>query len=168
MQSTYLSLTLVFRIECRDIRYKIRLRNEDETELKIQSICLWDTRYSVYPQELECVLEYCTNSTLHVNDLYNYDYQGSKNDLVRLGESIVYPCRGSMRLENSTRTKLEADQEISVKCGEDGYFQYPEQWPQCSDDVYCGDPPFAPNFGYQVWMIGHAESENYTTEIYYR
>ena len=144
MQSTYLSLPLVFRIECRDIRYKIRLRNEDETELKIQSICLWDTRYSVYPQDLECVLEYCTNSTLHVNDLYNYDYQGSENDLVRLGESIVYPCRGSMRLENSTRTKLEADQEISVKCGEDGYFQYPEPWPQCLEHISCGDFPEIP------------------------
>ena len=123
------------------------------TEWNITSICQWNTTYSVNPQDLECVLQFCNNATLHVNELYNYDFQWSEDDRVKLGKNIVYPCKGSMRIENSSRHKLEADQEIVVKCGEDGNFQYPEQWPQCLDDVSCGNPPIVPNFGYQVCII---------------
>ena len=158
----------MLRIGCKDRRFKIKHKEDVTTEWNITSICQWNTTYSVNPQDLECVLQFCNNATLHVNELYNYDFQWSEDDRVKLGKNIVYPCKGSMRIENSSRHKLEADQEIVVKCGEDGNFQYPEQWPQCLDDVSCGNPPIVPNFGYQIWMSGEDGSNNYSAEIYYR
>ena len=103
-----------------------------------------------------------------MNDENNFDFHWDVDDRVRLGESITYPCKGSMRIENQTNNKHEADDSLQVLCGQDGYFKYPDPWPMCSDDTFCGVPPKAPINGTRIWITGSTDSNSYNSEIYYR
>ena len=103
-------------------------------------MCLWSTNYTFLPSTLECVLTYCDNASTDSNDSgsnYNFIWDGLR---VPLGEKVLYPCQEGMRVENTTEWKSEASKGSMVVCGEDGEFQYPEEWPQCSDTITCGPP----------------------------
>ena len=103
-------------------------------------MCLWSTNYTFLPSTLECVLTFCDapiHDPNHSGANYNYTWDGLR---VPLGEELFYPCRDGMRVENSTEWKSEASNGSVVVCGEDGEFQYPEEWPQCSDTIACGPP----------------------------
>lgn len=117
--------------------------------------------------DLECVLTFCINASKHVNNENNFDLNWDMQDKIRLGQKLTYPCKESMKIENNTVEKYEADFSIEVLCGEDGYFEYPDPWPMCSEDISCGDPPSAPQLGHRIWTEGVNGSTSYNTEVFY-
>ena len=85
-------------------------------------------------------MTYCDNPTLDPNtNGLNYNYVWDQQ-LVPVGESIIYPCQDQHNHEGQLDFKHEAANETEVECGSDGVFQYPTTWPQCSETIHCVDP----------------------------
>ena len=72
-----------------------------------------------------------------------------------------------MRIENETDTKDQASTNSIVKCGSEGLLLYPDPWPQCSETVYCGDPPEPSENGTRIWQNGIEGQDSYDTNIRY-
>ena len=97
------------------------------------------------PKDLDCVIAYCDNPTVHVNDKnsFNFTWDGNRT---KLGESIRYTCAKDdtgeqMRLHGDVLLKSNAAKSVDVKCGDDGEWIYPEKWPTCLKTVTCDAPP---------------------------
>ena len=120
------------------------------------------------PSELECILTYCDNATHIPNENganYNFSWDG---ELIPLYTDLAYPCKAGMRLENSTHYKGQASNMSVVSCGGDGEMKYPAEWPQCSADIECGDPPSNTEGGSRLWVVGEEWDSNYRATIAYR
>ena len=50
-------------------------------------------------------------------------------------------------------------------CDTDGELKYPAEWPQCSLDVHCGEPPGHSDGGTMLWTVG--DEDNYDTYVAY-
>ena len=145
---------------CRDKRYLIRKKNSGTTPAEtIATSCTWYKNYTLVPDDLECILTYCSNATTDPNTNQNYNLVlggnpsdlnyltlGNYQDRTPLTKTIFYPCvRFNMnsnyyRLENLTDFQYQADGGINVTCGFDGLYKYPATWPQCSANITCQDP----------------------------
>ena len=126
---------------CKDRRYEIRRKaaGSKRTHSSILATCQWSKLYNFHPVDLECVLTYCDNATDSPNTPHNYAFEWD-GEVVKLGESMEYPCKDDMAIENSTSWKHNASTSASVLCGPEGYLIYPDPWPQCSDTVQCEVP----------------------------
>ena len=95
-----------------------------------------------------------------------------------------------MKVENTTKWKSQVGQMRSsikfitiyqasngsvVRCGIDGEYIYPNPWPQCSEDINCGDPlpiqvndprltPTAPP-GTRTWIVGTEGDDYYKAKV---
>ena len=159
-------IIIITRWKCKDRRYKIRKKDAVDTFFFIDSICLWKKVYSVYPDELECILTYCDNATESPNITHNYAFTWDE-DVIKLGQDYIYPCQDEMKIENDTDTKDQATPHSVVKCGSEGLLLYPDPWPQCSGDVFCGDPPEPSEDGTRVWLNGIENLDSYDEDIRY-
>ena len=131
---------MTFSWKCADRRYLIRLKGSSANpQWTYQSQCLWYKNYSITPSDLECVITYCDNPITSPNDDHNYNYNWNGN-LVRIGQSISYPCMSGHRLEQNTQYHTHAAAQTLVQCGTNGNFTYPSTWTQCSVSITCEDP----------------------------
>ena len=74
-------------------------------------------------------------------------------------------------------TIFQASSGSVVRCGMDGEYIYPNPWPQCSEDINCGDPlpiqvndprltPTAPP-GSRTWIVGTEGDDYYKAKVGY-
>ena len=54
-----------------------------------------------------------------------------------------------------------------VHCASDGEMKYPEEWPQFSEDIHCGEPPSPPEGGTRQWTRGDEGDGGYNDTIAY-
>ena len=161
----------LLRWKCEDRRYLIKVKEDDvnppaET---ITASCLWYKNYSLIPTQLECILTYCDNATDLPNDNganYNFTWDGN---VIPLNTDIIYPCMDGMHVENDTYHKEEASNVSVVHCASDGHLKYPDPWPQCSEDIFCGEPPLPPTQGgSRFWVVGDEGDDSYNSYVSYR
>ena len=131
----------ISRWKCKDDRYLVRRKDTTEWGADLKNAqCLWYSNYSYNPSNLECVLRYCNNPTTapNTNSLnFNFVWSGSR---VLLGGSLAYPCQSNHKIEEDKEYKSSARSQISIGCGQNGEFIYPDPWPQCSETIKCLDP----------------------------
>ena len=109
-----------------------------------------------------------------------------------LDQDLFYPCKTNMKVENTTKWKSQVGQSCSsikfitifqasngsvVRCGIDGEYIYPNPWPQCSEDINCGDPlPIQVNDprltatappGTRTWIVGTEGDDYYKAKVGY-
>ena len=128
-----------FRWTCRDRRYLIKAtRSSSNAYRNFDSKCQWNNALGHYPDDLTCVLTYCDKATEDPNSVgYNFTEQ---NKLVSLENFTTYPCKNNYKVEADLDWKEDAENETLVKCKTDGFYEYPTEWPQCSETVSCPDP----------------------------
>ena len=129
--------------KCVDRRYLIRKKNtNNEPRTTKASRCNWSKSYSSTPEDLECLLTYCDNP-ISPPASANYDFNWD-NSLVNLSRSMSYPCKSNYKVEQNTELKSQADSATAVKCNNNGEYDYPATWPQCSSTITCADPGNSP------------------------
>ena len=71
-------------------------------------------------------------------------------------------------MERTNFEREDAPSFVDVLCNVTGEFAYPN-WKQCSENVYCGDPPSIDHVnGTRKWIDGSSEGEDvYDTSIQY-
>ena len=134
----------------------------------MNSTCLWYKNYTLLPSELECILTYCDNATEIPNENganYNFTWNGN---VIPLNYDVIYPCKDGMRIENNTYSKYDASPLSVVNCASNGELQYPAEWPQCSGDIHCGEPPLPTDGGSRQWIVGAENADDYGATVAYR
>ena len=133
---------------CADKRYSPQKIGSNHTKDPYPGLCDWYTNFDVSPSDLECKLLYCVNGSAIPTEL-NYDsvtigstnnmYNVSAQDRVAMGSYLRYNCKSNFYIQNNTVLKTSASTSARVYC-EDGFFGYPNPWPECVDDIQCPDP----------------------------
>ena len=120
------------------------------------------------PSELECILTFCDNATEEPNDNgANYNFTWDEK-VIPINTEVFYPCQDGMRIENDTYNKYEASTGSVIQCAEDGLLKYPTEWPQCSDDIQCGEPPEPPEQGERYWIVNDEGDDSYESRVAYQ
>ena len=145
-----------------------RIEDTSPPEETLTTTCLWYKNYTVLPSELECVLTYCDNATEIPNENganYNFIWDGN---VIPLNSDVDYPCKDGMKIENATYYRWHASNMSVVHCASDGELKYPAEWPQCSEDIQCGEPPVETDGGSRQWIVGNENADDYDTTVAYR
>ena len=104
--------------------------------------CQWNKMWD--PPELpECKVTHCVNPIVEPLD-GAVNLVEATDQWTEVGKFKRYNCLDGMKIENNTATKGAASDHAIVECLDDGSMEYPEPWPQCSPEVFCGQPPHAP------------------------
>ena len=103
--------------------------------------CGWDSNYSLTPSQLECVVKFCDTTAGTAPNITSNNFNLTWSGLVSLHSSLDYPCADDHRLEDDVDWKTEARSSVSVPCGADGWFVFPQPaWPQCSQVITKSQP----------------------------
>ena len=116
-----------------------------------------------------CVLTYCVNQTTEPNDpIYSFNMEDIENKL--LTQNLTYPCKTGFKLTNDqtlTHKDMAADY-LDVLCDLDGYFKYPDPWPQCRSNVFCPPSAETPPGGSRTLLNEALGETDYDQELEYR
>ena len=73
-----------------------------------------------------------------------------------------------MKMEGTGNEKEDAISFVDILCNVNGEFVYPNEWKQCSENVYCGDPPSIDHAnGTRTWIDSSEGEDVYGTQIHY-
>ena len=147
----------ILEYKCEDPRMYISNITGGALVSDLRTRCAWKKKYDLDGSKLNCRIHHCAHP---------YDHPGAHNpppgendiDLVlppgwtvdswhvAFKDHIVYRCSGTRHIEN---TEVDPTQtEIEVECLETlGVYNTPENWPNCTDTVLCGQPPAKPTNG---------------------
>ena len=154
--------------ECKDPRYLIKQKGAIASPQRtIKSNCSWYETYDVYPDKLECILTFCYNpDRTFLEAPYNFSIINNLIDsnFTYLSKSMTYVCDGGHNVLNSTKNKSDADSTVTIYCGSDGLYKYPDDFPQCASTVFCASPEL--NDDINITDIEDQDFE-YSTKITY-
>ena len=87
------------------------------------------------------------------NNIYLVETDQTKAHHVPYGTNVIYQCKENYFIEN---TELDPTKNnIKVQCiSNEGIYNVPQSWPNCTETVDCGPPPSMPVDGSITWLNG--------------
>ena len=113
-------------------------------------------------EELLCEMHHCGHpnqdegSHTHPpadNNIYLVETDQTRAYHVPYSKNVIYQCEENYFIENNELDPTKNN--IKVQCmANEGIYNIPESWPNCTKTVDCGPPPAMPVGGSITWLNG--------------